>query len=136
MRPKNAIIIAIIIVLAAAASWHIYASSSGATAPAGSVSQNTTVTVSPSDNGSTVTVHRNDRILLKLGDALQWAATVGDPSIISRVPNVMVVRGAQGLYTAESVGTTTLSAEGRPICAAGEMCPQFIQRFSVMIDVI
>ena len=41
---------------------------------------------------------------------------VADQSIVSRVVNVLVIRGAQGIYRANAAGTTTLSATGDPPC--------------------
>lgn len=68
------------------------------------------------DSGKTITLHVGDSFLLYLGDTYQWTVDIADQSIISRVPNIMVIRGAQGIYTAHKVGTTTLTATGNPQC--------------------
>ncbi|MBU4220205.1 MAG: hypothetical protein KKA10_01060 [Euryarchaeota archaeon] len=39
-----------------------------------------------------------------------------DQTIFSRVVNVLVVRGAQGIYVAHRPGNTTLTAVGSPEC--------------------
>ncbi len=85
-------------------------------------------------NGKTIYIKKGDRFLLNLGE-LNWNISITDQTIISRVKNIMVIKGAQGIYTAEKIGTTVLSAEGRPFCNAGEMCAQFIVNFKVTIVV-
>lgn len=73
-------------------------------------------TITLADNGKTITLQTGDRFLLMLGNNLNWIVSVADPSIVSRVPNVLVIRGAQGIYTANKAGQTTLSATGDPPC--------------------
>lgn len=68
------------------------------------------------DSGKTITLHVSDSFLLYLGDTYQWTVEIADQAIVSRVPNIMVIRGAQGIYTAHAVGITTLSATGNPAC--------------------
>jgi hypothetical protein len=41
---------------------------------------------------------------------------VDDPAVVSRVVNVLTIRGSQGLYEARQPGRTTLNATGDPIC--------------------
>jgi hypothetical protein len=43
-------------------------------------------------------------------------STIDDQTIFSRVVNVLVVRGAQGIYVAHRPGNTTLTAVGSPEC--------------------
>ncbi len=45
-----------------------------------------------------------ETFLLKLGEDYYWNITIDDQTIISRVPNVLVVRGAQGIYRAHEPG--------------------------------
>lgn len=73
-------------------------------------------TVTLEDDGGTVRLQAGERFLLKLGEDYDWTVTVADQTIVSRVMNVMVVRGAQGLYEAQKPGTTTLTASGDPVC--------------------
>jgi hypothetical protein len=40
----------------------------------------------------------------------QWTVGVADRTILRRVPNIAVVRGAQGVYEAHALGTTKLAA--------------------------
>ena len=72
--------------------------------------------VTLADNGATVELRVGDRCLLKLGDWYDWSLNVADTSILSRVQNIAVVKGAQGLYEALKPGRTTLSGTGDPAC--------------------
>ena len=74
------------------------------------------LTVTLADDGRTVLLPVGGRFLLQLGTDFDWTVNVADPSVVSRVPNVLVVRGAQGIYQARAVGTTTLTASGDPPC--------------------
>jgi carboxyl-terminal processing protease len=73
-------------------------------------------TVTLDNEGQTITVKVGERFLLKLGEEYDWTVTVADQTVLSRVKNVMVVRGAQGLYEATKAGSTTLTASGDPVC--------------------
>jgi hypothetical protein len=68
------------------------------------------------DNGETITLKVNDTFLLKLGDGYDWNITVDDQTVVSRVVNVLVVRGAQGIYIAHRPGSARLTAVGSPEC--------------------
>lgn len=68
------------------------------------------------DNGKTITLQVNETFLLKLGEEYDWNITVDDQAVLSRKVNVLVVRGAQGIYEAHKLGRTTLSAIGDPPC--------------------
>lgn len=68
------------------------------------------------DDGRTVDLVVGQRFLLALGSSLNWTVAVADPAVVSRVVNILVVRGAQGVYVAKSPGTTTLSATGEASC--------------------
>jgi hypothetical protein len=69
------------------------------------------------DNGKTFILHPGDSFLLDLGtDVFDWTVTVDDPNVLSRIKNVMVIRGAQGLYEANTPGQTSLTATGDPLC--------------------
>jgi hypothetical protein len=88
-----------------------------------SAGQGATVTLT--DDGMTIRLRVGDRFLLDLGDPYIWDVTIADPSIVSRVVNIAVVRGAQGVYEARAAGETRLQAIGdlpcrqsRPPCLA------------------
>jgi predicted secreted protein len=72
--------------------------------------------VTLADDGQTITLQVNETFLLKLGEGYDWNITIADQSIVNRVPNVLVVRGAQGIYRANKEGSSTLSAIGDPFC--------------------
>lgn len=91
--------------------------------------------VTGADNGATIAYHVGDRFLVDLGAAQDWSVTVGDQSVVRRVPNIAVIRGAQGVYQALAAGTTTINAVGRPICAAGQACPMYVIEFRADIAV-
>lgn len=68
------------------------------------------------DQGKTLTLAPGQRFLLDLGEGFDWSPVVGDPAIVSRVPNISVIRGAQGIYEAHAPGQTTLTVTGDPTC--------------------
>jgi photosystem II stability/assembly factor-like uncharacterized protein len=73
-------------------------------------------TVTLADDGQTITLQAGQRFLLDLGADYNWTVTVDDPAVVSRVVNVLTIRGSQGLYEAHQPGRTTLSATGDPLC--------------------
>lgn len=69
------------------------------------------------DNGKTFTMHVDESFLLNLGmDVYDWNVEIDDQNILSREINIMVIRGAQGVYLAHNLGTATLTATGNPLC--------------------
>jgi len=69
------------------------------------------------DNGKTFLIHRRDSFLLNLGmDVYDWTVDIDNQNILSRVKNVMVIRGAQGIYAANNPGQAILTAVGDPLC--------------------
>jgi hypothetical protein len=68
------------------------------------------------DRGSTIPLKVGDQFLLKLGEGFEWSINISDLSVISRVPNILVVKGAQGVFVAHQPGKVTLSAAGDPLC--------------------
>ncbi|MDD5110661.1 MAG: hypothetical protein PHI63_05635 [Patescibacteria group bacterium] len=68
------------------------------------------------DNNTTITLKVGERFLLKLGEIYDWDISIDDQSIVSRVVNILVVRGAQGVYIAHTPGKAVLTATGDPKC--------------------
>jgi hypothetical protein len=68
------------------------------------------------DQGKTVVMHVGDRFLLQLGEVFDWTVTSSDDTVVGRVINVMVIKGAQGLYEGRKAGEATLNAVGDPLC--------------------
>ena len=104
-----------------------------------------TVTVPPlstarnitlADDGQTLGFRVGQNFLLFLGINDNWSATVADPAVVDRIPDVFVIRGAQGLYRARQPGHTTLTAAGDPACRQAQPpCAAPSTVFSVQIDV-
>ncbi|HEX7975875.1 MAG TPA: hypothetical protein VF498_15810 [Anaerolineales bacterium] len=98
--------------------------------------ENGGLTVTLDNNGQTVTLKTGQRFLLKLGEGYDWQVEVADQAILSRVPNVTVIRGAQGLYEARQAGTTRLTASGDPVCrTAKPPCEMLSRMFEITIVV-
>ncbi len=68
------------------------------------------------DNSKTITLRVNETFLLQLGEGYDWNITIDDQTVLSRVVNVLVARGAQGIYEAHKPGRATLTAVGDPLC--------------------
>lgn len=87
-------------------------------------------------NGQTIQIKVGQRFLLNLGDQYTWDISVADQNILSRVVNIMVIKGAQGVYEAHAVGTTTLTAVGDPTCRQSQpACDTPSLQFEVHINV-
>jgi hypothetical protein len=74
--------------------------------------------------------------LLNLGADYQWDVQVSDQSVVHRKVNVTVVRGAQGIYVARAPGRTTLIANGKMVCAAGQACPALVLHVQIQLVVL
>jgi photosystem II stability/assembly factor-like uncharacterized protein len=97
----------------------------------------TTPNVTLADDGQTLTLQVGQRFLLNLGSAYDWTVTIEDQSIVSRVVNVLTIRGSQGLYEAHQAGRTTLTAAGDPVCRqATPPCgsPSRLFRIQVIVE--
>jgi hypothetical protein len=75
-----------------------------------------TTVVTLDDRGKTIELAVGQSFLLKLGENFDWTVNITDQTVISRVRNIMVVRGAQGVYDALKAGTVMLTATGDPPC--------------------
>jgi hypothetical protein len=84
----------------------------------GSSSQNSAATgITLADNGRTFTLNPGDSFLLNLGmDTFDWTVDIDNQNVLSRVKGVMIIRGAQGIYEANSLGQAVLTAVGNPLC--------------------
>ena len=93
-------------------------------------------TITLDNDGQTITLQVGDTFLLKLGEDYDWTVTLSDDTIVSRVVNILVVRGAQGVYAAHKAGTTTLTAAGDPTCRKVQPpCERPSRLFSLQITV-
>jgi len=93
------------------------------------------VVITNADGNKTIEVHKGDRVAVQLGDTQNWSVEFDPTGILTRVPNILVIRGEQGVYTATATGTTTLKATGTAICAAGQACPMYAILFQTTIVV-
>ncbi len=92
-------------------------------------------TVTLENNSGVTSLQVGETFLLKLGEEYDWTVTVADQSVLSRVKNVMVVRGAQGLYEAIKTGSTTLTASGDPVCRQSQPpCDMLSRRFEIKVE--
>jgi hypothetical protein len=92
--------------------------------------------VTLADAGTVIAMRVGQSFLLNLGSD-GWSATVADQAIISRVINIAVVRGAQGVYLAHAAGRTTLDAIGPSPCPnAVPACgaPQRVFRVTIVVN--
>lgn len=105
-------------------------SSSGSAVPANGVTL--------SENGMTFVMHPGESFLLNLGmDVYDWAVEVDNQDVLHREMNMMVVRGAQGIYIAQNPGTVTLTASGNPLCLQSTppcMMPSLLFRITVIVQ--
>ena len=67
-------------------------------------------------NNHEIILSKGERFLLNLGSNYDWSLNIDNSTVISRVPNVMVIQGAQGLFEAHDDGKTVLTATGDPLC--------------------
>jgi hypothetical protein len=89
------------------------------------------------DQGRTVVMHVGDRFLLQLGEVFNWTVTSSDDTIVGRVPNITVIRGAQGLYEGRKAGEATLNATGDPLCRSSKpacMVPSISYTLHVQVE--
>jgi hypothetical protein len=96
-----------------------------------------TLEITLADNGKTLTFHPGERFLLKLGEAYNWDIQPFDQTIVARVKNVMVIRGAQGLYDVLKTGQIELSATGDPTCrSAKPACamPSILFKVTIVVE--
>jgi hypothetical protein len=56
------------------------------------------------------------QVLVKLGTSLDWTVTVSNQAVLTRVPGITIVLGAQGLYAARKAGRATIRAVGDAAC--------------------
>ena len=74
--------------------------------------------------------------LLKLGEEYTWDISISDMAVLSRVKNVMVIRGAQGLYDTPFAGQSDITATGNPTCLSEKpACAQPSIEFKVTVNV-
>ncbi len=78
--------------------------------------QNEPTTITQENNNQTIELNIGDTFLLKLGEEYMWNVEIDNDDVVSRVKNIAVIRGAQGVYEAKMPGSATLSAAGDLPC--------------------
>ena len=84
------------------------------------------LTISLDDNNKSFDLHTGDSFLVKLGEG-NYSVSSSDETVVSRVPNISVVRGAQGVYQAKKPGKAILTAAVGPDCPPNQICPQYLR---------
>lgn len=87
-----------------------------------------TIIVSLADNNKIVSANVGDKIMVMLGDANNWTITSSDASVLQTT-------GTTGEFAALKSGTAVISANGRPNCAHGHLCPMILITFRTTVDV-
>ena len=72
--------------------------------------------VTLAQNNQEIHLKKGERFLLKLGNNYNWNIDIADQTVVSRIINIMVINGAQGIYESHNIGATTLTAQGDPLC--------------------
>ncbi len=91
--------------------------------------------ITVADDGQTVAMQVGERITVALGEQYRWEVTSSNTAVISRLPQFLMVRGAQGIYEAHKAGQATLQATGTMVCAVGQPCPALARVFRVTVTV-
>ena len=94
------------------------------------------VRITQQDHGKVVPLAVGQRVVVSLGDAVDWTLTISDPSVLSAEPGKnALVRGTQLLAIGRRAGTAVIDGQGKPRCAAGQPCPLYLAVFQVTIVV-
>lgn len=73
--------------------------------------------VTLSENGKTYSMQVGESFLLNLGtDVYEWTVNIDHQDVLQRKLGVTVIKGAQGIYIAQTPGTAVLTANGDPLC--------------------
>jgi hypothetical protein len=95
------------------------------------------IVVSRSNDNQTVTLHVGQSFLLNLGQEYDWSPVIDDQSVISRIPNISVIMGAQGIYLAHQAGSATMTATGDPPCRQAKpacMMPSLVFTLNIQVQ--
>ncbi|HWD73341.1 MAG TPA: hypothetical protein VG779_12510 [Actinomycetota bacterium] len=107
-------------------------------APAATVAPVCTV-ITQADSGTTFFMGLQSCDLLELTDTggIQWGtpAVTGDSVHLEPLPVATPVAGQFWRIVADKLGTSTITALGRPVCT-GPVCPQYVVLFQVEIVVL
>jgi hypothetical protein len=98
------------------------------------------VDLTPTSNGETVTVQQGEDIVVNLDSASLKYAPVTDTEAAGRpvvVEDSNTDRGgdATASFRALTPGTATIDSTASARCTPNRACPEFVQRYSVLVDV-
>lgn len=80
--------------------------------------ESSTRTINLVDNDKVISLKKGERFLLKLGDDYNWDVEINNQTIVSKVINIMIVKGTQGVYESHNLGNAVMTTTGNPICLA------------------
>ena len=86
----------------------------------GSEEQSSNKIITLEDDGKTITLKKGESFLLKLGENFNWSIDIDNQTVVSRVMNIAVIRGAQGVYEAHNSGQATFTGVGDPLCLTAD----------------
>lgn len=86
------------------------------TQPISGPDQTSNQIVTLAQNNQEIHLDNGKSFLLKLGNNYNWNIEISNQTVVSRVINIMVINGAQGIYQAHNPGHATLTAQGDPFC--------------------
>ena len=86
------------------------------TQPISEPDQTSNQIVTLAQNNQEIHLDNGKSFLLKLGNNYNWNIEISNQTVVSRVINIMVINGAQGIYQAHNPGHATLIAQGDPLC--------------------
>jgi len=98
------------------------------------------VVVTQADQGRTVTLGVGQTLEVRLsgGGSQQWSAPrSADVNVLEGTgSSADPTRGdAAATFVARTAGSTRVSSQARPICAAGQACPDFVRLWTITVDV-
>lgn len=104
--------------------------------PSAAPSEPAPVTITLANNNQSITLQVGQRFLLQLGDSNRWNVNIDNQDVVSRLVNISVVKGAQGVYEAHRTGNALLSAVGTAVCDPTQgVCSHLAIGFALQITV-
>ncbi len=118
----------------------ISAGAGGGSAPGGTSGGSAPVVVTQADQGWTVTmtVGQTLEVHLSGGRSQQWSVPrAADTGVLEGTASSAdpTSGGASATFVARTAGSTRVSSQARPICTAGQACPDFVRLWTITVDV-
>jgi hypothetical protein len=93
-------------------------------------------TITNKDNGKTIRMARGSCATLKLDDRLVWTVPQSSSNAVSVFDTETFAPDQEWGLRALHPGNATITSTGRLKCKPGEVCPLFIELFSVHVHVV